>query len=345
LESDSLDVLLVATDGVREAMVYRDLDVIREAFPDVGGEPSKIYRKASALFDQGKTTKAESLYRKVKIVGFAAPQTPADLINAIESFRRNDDAWQVLLTDRDEPTYVKALIAYAESTEPTLAELMAGVEDHRKFYFGQTTDKTFIYDHARGAVIWVNDLKEEGDAACIGNVAPFYPKRVTWKFKVPQGVTLADLTEGEKDALDEQHVNYLAKEYSFVYLKNGVCTDGEFIDALLGADYCAKRIRDKVYTILTTEADVPYDDNGFTLIGSGVTSGLNDAVGNNIIAKDPESGSGLYTVTIPTRAEATDEDAGNRIIPTIKWTAVIEGAVHRVVVSGVLTVSLDALAA
>lgn len=340
LESDSLDVLIIATDGVREAKVYRDLDVVLEDFPDVGSEHSKIYRKVSALFNQGKTTKAPSLYRKVKIVGFAAPKTPAELINSIESFRQNDDEWQVILTDRDEPEYIKALIAYAEFTEPTLAELRTGMADHRKFYFGQTTDKTFEYNHARGAVVYVNDLKQEGDAACVGNVAPFYPRRVTWKFKEPQGVTKAELTEGEKAALDDQHVNYVTKEYGFLYLKNGVCADGEFIDVLLGADYCAKRVRDKVYTLLTTEDDVPYTDDGFTLIGAQIIAALSDATDNKIVAKDAESGNGMFTVKLPTRAQATDEEASNRIVPDIFWTALVEGAAHRVVVQGVLTVSL-----
>lgn len=340
LESESLEVLLVATDGVRVAKTYRDLESIQTDFPDVSGKPSKIYRKASALFDQGTTSKAEALYRKVKIVGFAAPKDPADLVNAIESFRENDDAWNILLTDRDESTYVQSLIAYAESTEPTIAELMSGVEDHRKTYFAQTTDKDFTYAHARGVVIWVNSLDEEADAAYVGNVAPFYPTRVTWKFKTPQGVTLANLTEGEKDALDEQNVNYLAKEYGFVYIKNGVCADGEFIDVLLGADYCAKRVRDKVYTVLTTEADVPYTDDGFTLIGSGVVSALNDAVDNHIIAKDSESGAGQFEVAIPVRSEVSEEQARARLMPDIHWSAVVEGAVHRTVVRGVLTTSL-----
>ena len=340
LESEALDILIVATDGVRQATVYRDLDVVREDFPDVAGAPSKIYRKVSQLFNQGKTTMAPGVFRKVKIVGFAAPQTPADLIDAIESYRENDDEWDVLLTDRDEDIYLEALIAYAESTEPTLAELMVGVEDHRKFFFGQTTNKTFSFPHARGAVVWVNDLKEEGDAACVGNVAPFYPRRVTWKFKQPDGVTLANLTEGEKDALDEQHVNYVALEYRHVFLKEGVCTDGEFIDALLGADYCAKRIRDRVYNVMVATDDISYNDNGFATIGAEVTGALNDAGDNNIIAVDAESNRYMFNVTVPTRAQATEEQARGRIVPDITWEATIDGSAHQAIIRGVLTTSL-----
>jgi len=336
-ESDSLDVLLIATDGQRAVNTYRDLDIVAVDFT----KSSKIYRKVSQLFNQGKTTMAESLYRKVKIVGFENPQSPAELIDCIESFRQNDDDWSVILTDRDEREYAEALIAYAASTEPTFAELEAGIEDHRKFYFGQTTDKTFQCDQPRAAMFWVNDLDEEADAAYLGNVGPFYPVRKTWKFKRPDGVTEADLTEGEKDALDEQHVNYMAKEYGRIYVKQGVCTDGEFIDTQLGADYVAKRIRDKVYDILLENADVPYTDEGFAQLGSGVIDALNDATDNRIIARDPETGKGVFYVTLPTRAEATDDQARNRLMPDIYWEALIEGAVHRSRVRGVIRASLD----
>lgn len=343
MEAESLDVLLVATDKVREGKLYRDLELVKKDFPDVDNKPSKVYRKVSALFNQGKTTMAPYLYRKVKIVGIDPPADPAALVDAIEKYRELDDEWELLLTDRDDTEYQKALIAFAESTEPTLAELKTGIEDHRKAYFAQTIEKDFAFSHPRGVAIYVNSLEEEGDAACIGNMAPFYPKRVTWKFKVLEGVGVAKLTEGEKDALDEQHINYMTKEYGRTYLKEGVCCDGEFIDALLGADYCAKRIRNKVYDILLANEDVPYSDNGFALICSGVTSALDDAVGYNIIAKDPESGKGMFTITLPTRTSCTDEQARGRIMPDIVWTAILEGAVHKVVVRGLLTVSLDAL--
>jgi len=339
-ESDSLDVLIIDTTGARPVKLYRDLTVIKGDFPDVGGEPSKIYRKAAQLFNQGKTTMAESLYRKVKIVGFAAPEDPAGLIDAIESFRQNDDAWSVFLTDQDEREYQEALIAYAAATEPTFAELEVGIEDHRKLYFGQTMDKDFTFDCPRGSVIYVNDLEEEGDAAYLGNVGPFYPVRKTWKFKRPDGVGVADLTEGEKDALDEQHVNYMTSEYGRVYVKNGVCTDSEFIDTQLGADFIAKRVRDKAYDVLLQTDDVPYMDEGFSLLGAAVIDALNDATDNRIIARDPESGKGVFFVVIPTRAQATDDQARNRLMPDIFWEALIEGAVHRTRVRGVLRASL-----
>lgn len=45
-------------------------------------------------------------------------------------------------------------------------------------------------------------------------------------------------------------------------------------------------------------------------------------------------------MTIPRRADATEEQARNRIMPPIPWEATLRGGVHGVKVTGVLTVSL-----
>ena len=60
--TENLDILLLSTEGAKDVAVYRDLDVIKEAFTG-----KKVAAMAEALFEQGKTTLAETLIRKVKI--------------------------------------------------------------------------------------------------------------------------------------------------------------------------------------------------------------------------------------------------------------------------------------
>jgi hypothetical protein len=72
-----------------------------------------------------------------------------------------------------------------------------------------------------------------------------------------------------------------------------------------------------------------------------VFAALNRAVELHIIATDPEDDTGVYTVVIPKRADATDEQARNRQMPDIKWSAQLEGAVHSVKVNGTLRVTLN----
>ena len=481
-EKENLDILFISTTGAQPVKVYRDVPTVEAVFGENGATPNaKIVRKVTTLLNQGKTTLAETLMNKFKIVGFeppvASPATfatfvidfdndvfafdapaakqklyvriggddkavveltakveiedgmklaaqfkgatfskggktytatvkdtvvtftateggsadsiperveifldeamsqefvatgkkdftngtdaksaPDNLIEEIKKFQEDEDNdWYYFMTDRDEPEFVKALAKFAEASEPSEAELGVGIEDHRKFYMGQTTDKNFADNTARAAVIYTTEefISEEPDASYTGNVGPFYPKNVTWKFKRPQDgnaatsegtklITLPKLTEGERDQLVENHVNFLTEEYKRQYVKNGTCLNGEFIDVVLGADWIAKRMRNLLYDILLENANIDYSDAGFGLVATAVLQALSEAadIDHNIIARDPESKAGIFTVVIPKYADSTETQRRNRVMPDITWEALLCGAVHSVKTKGVLRASL-----
>lgn len=320
----------------------------------VGGEADTIPELADFFSDEALATAVEGISPAIKFTnGVDAKTAPQNLISAIEQFQTDvDNDWYYLLTDRDEDEYVQALAKFAETSEPTEAELGAGVEDHRKFYMGQTCNKDFAYAAARAAVIYTDEkyLSEEADAAYTGNVAPFYPKSVTWKFKRPQNgnaddsslISLPQLTDGERDALLESHVNFLTEEYKRQYVKDGTCLDGEFIDIVLGGDWIAKRMRDLLYDLLLENANINYDDAGFGFISTAVLQALSEAADDdhNIVARDPESKAGIYTVNIPKWSESTDDQRRSRVMPDITWEAQLSGAIHQVKTKGRLSVAL-----
>ena len=479
---ESLDILLISTTGAQPVGVYRDVESVKAVFGPEGETPNaKIVRKATTLLNQGKTTLAETLVNKFKIVGFEPPSgsaalpakfiidftdvdfsepisadktlwvkiggdekavveilvledvaspaqfadlfsntsftkggktytaqidggavtytatvpgaadsiperinfytneimteelelvgvdggftngrdemTAADsLVETILKFQEDvDHSWYYFMTDRDEPEFVKALAKFAEASEPTEAELGVGVEDHRKFYMGQTSDLGFADNTARAAVIYTDEkyLSEEPDASYTGNVGPFYPKNVTWKFKRPQDgnaatsegtklITLPKLTEGQRDQLNENHVNYLTEEYNRQYVKEGVCLNGEFIDVVLGSDWIAKRMRDLLYDILLENDNIDYSDAGFGLVATAVLQALTEAADedHNIVARDQKSRAGIFTVNIPKYADSTDEQRRNRVMPDISWEAILCGAVHQVKTKGVLRATI-----
>ena len=71
---ESLDILLISTTGAQPVGVYRDVESVKAVYGDDGPTPnSKIVRKATTLMNQGKTTLAETLVNKFKIVGFEPP--------------------------------------------------------------------------------------------------------------------------------------------------------------------------------------------------------------------------------------------------------------------------------
>ena len=73
-EKESLDILLVSTTGAYPVDTYRDAESVKAVFgPDGPCPNAKVVRKATTLLNQGKTTLAESLVDKFKIVGFEPP--------------------------------------------------------------------------------------------------------------------------------------------------------------------------------------------------------------------------------------------------------------------------------
>ena len=334
---DTLDILLISTAGEKAAKTYTDLDEIKTDWT----EASDMYKKAAALFNQGNASPApESLIRKVTIVGFATPESAEALVTAIKAYQDINNDWYIFLTDQTDDEYLEALGEFAAASEPTEAELSSGVEDHRKLYIAQTDSKTYSANTARTVVIYTENTDEHADAAWLGAVGPWYPQSVTWKFKMPAGISVPTLTASEITALESSSVNFVTSEYKKHYVKNGTCMDGEWIDAVLGADWIARTMREKLYDIFMTNINIPYEDSGFTTVAAGVFETLDEAAEYAIIAINPESGAGIYNVTVPKRAEATDQQVASRQMPDIKWEAQLGGAVHGVKIKGTLKVSL-----
>ena len=90
--------------------------------------------------------------------------------------------------------------------------------------------------------------------------------------------------------------------------------------------------------VVQASAATTTDGLHFAAIAGVVIAALDDAVDNGIIMK--QNGKGCYNVVIPKRADATDEQARNRVIPPIEWGATVRGGVHGVKVTGTLTVAL-----
>lgn len=318
------------------------------------GEADSIPERVEIFLDENLSQEFIVTGKKTFTNGRDRMSAGDNLVEAIKAFQADvDNDWYYLMTDKDEDEYVKALAKFAEASEPSEAELGVGTEDHRKFYMGQTTNKKFACNTARAAVIYTDPdfISEEPDASYTGNVAPFYPNSVTWKFKRPQDgnaaasegiklISLPVLTEGERSELVENHVNFLTQEYKREYVKNGTCLNGEFIDTVLGADWVAKRMRNLLYDILLTNATIQYSDAGFGLVATAVLQALAEATDLGIIARDPESKNGIFTVVIPKYSESTEEQRRNRRMPDITWEALLAGAIHQVKSKGALRASL-----
>ena len=135
-EKESLDILFISTTGAQPVKVYRDVASVEAVYGEDGPTPNaKIVRKVTTLLNQGKTTLAETLVNKFKIVGFEPPSAkpalpatfsigfPADALDQpIEADKElwvkfgGDDNAIVKLTTADEITTGAELAALFADT-------------------------------------------------------------------------------------------------------------------------------------------------------------------------------------------------------------------------------------
>lgn len=329
IPTDYLRVLLVSMAGAKDYAEYKDAAAVKAAF----GETSEVGKMAAALFGQSPTLPS------VAAVGIAEPSNAQGMTAALDTIRAANDDWYLLMTDQTDENMIEAIAAWADATEPTEAQQLAGTQDARKLYVAQTSNKSATVSSKRSILLYAESGQYTA-AAWVGLAGSYYPQGITWKFKQPADCAAPMLTKTELDALMTNNVNVLTTEGKQTYIKHGVMADGEWIDAVLAADYIAMRMKDELHKVLVGSPRIEYSDAGITQIAGAVLTALDAATSLGLIAKDPDTGKGKYSVVIPRRSEATQEQIESRRIPDIRWEAERMAAIHGVTVRGVLKASL-----
>ena len=78
---------------------------------------------------------------------------------------------------------------------------------------------------------------------------------------------------------------------------------------------------------------VPFTDPGIAQVEGAVRGVLNQSVGQGILSEDPE-----FTVTVPKAADVSTVDKSNRLLPDVKFTGTLAGAIHEVDIDGTVSV-------
>ena len=170
------------------------------------------------------------------------------------------------------------------------------------------------------------------EAAWAGGQLPEDPGTITWAFKTFVGVTADDLTSAQKNKALGNKVNTYTPVGGEDITQNGTMASGRFIDVRRSVDLIQTRMEENVFARIVGSKKIPYTDQGVAIIESEVRSVLT-GLQPTVVATDPEP-----TVSVPKVLDVDASDRANRLLPDVKFTARLSGAIHKVEVRGTISV-------
>lgn len=289
-----------------------------------------VYKACAAIFRQNPTVPKVIVGRK--------DAADADWAAALTAINNENGDWYrfvilpvVTATPNDE--YLDA----AEWTETQKKRLFIQTLETDTLNAALSTDlaaqlKALGYERTVVQYHLAANTDEYAHASWVGEGSPFDPGSSTWAYKTLKGVTADKLTTGQKSAAWGKNCNTYTTVGGVSITEKGVVASGEFIDILDGIDWIESRLQETVFGSLVNLRKIPYDDSGIQMIRGLVKSVLDEAGRKGILQGD------TIEVTAPKYKDIPSADRMARHLPDIKFTALLQGAIHTVAISGVVSV-------
>jgi hypothetical protein len=236
--------------------------------------------------------------------------------------------------------------------EPVAIALAAAVEAMRKVFLANTSDSEILDQavdtdlasdlkaaaYARtGLLFSATELQPYSAHAWLGKVLPTDPGRTTWAYHTLSGVTVDGFTSAQITQLKAKRCNWYSVLGGINVTQEGISPAGEYLDTVHFVDWLYARMQERVFgTIQAASArgeKVPYTDDGVDTIRNDVTAQLDEGIKVGGLAKDPAP-----EVSAPKVADVDASVRATRLLPDITFSAWLAGAIHRVQITGTLSV-------
>ena len=197
---------------------------------------------------------------------------------------------------------------------------------------GASNDRAFgVFDAEAGILTDPASTTTYAEMAWMGTMFPKDPGSATWMFKNLAGITPDGLSSTQSTDARNKNVNVYEVFHDQPMVWEGKMANGEFIDIIRGADWLEARLEERIFFLLLNTDKVPFTDAGATLLENEIRAQLLEAVTVGYITND-------FIIAVPKVADVSQNDKANRVFPAIKFTAILQGAIHSVTVQGVVTV-------
>lgn len=268
---------------------------------------------------------------------FSKTETATD---AIANISLEDDDWYFFTSDDHTEAWVLAAAAAIEASNKLyfyssqVADALATLPDTATEVMG----KIFELGYARTVGFWHQDADSTfPECAMVGSNAPYDAGSVTWSNLQLNGVSAAtDPTTGnklsatQKSNLFDRNANTTEVIAGITVSREGKVAKGNFIDDIRGSDDLNVTMTTSLQRLLISQkgSKLPYTDAGIIQINSIMSGDLQIFVDRGFLDS--------YTVSTPLRSEVSANDIAAREYNVATFEGIIAGAIHTIVVSGVV---------
>lgn len=250
----------------------------------------------------------------------------------ITAIRAVDDTWYCLITLFNSEAVIDAAAAAieplkkiycADICDTLTATLADGGADAQDDLQTLNYDRTFTVFHPTPGYM--------AGAAWCGTRLPYEPGAATWKFAQPDGVPALSLSGTQSTNLVTKNANFLQTTAGIDIMREGIMVGGEFIDKIRDLDWLEDDLTKSIFEALASNPKIPYTNAGIAIIENAVRGSLRRAFQLGIIDSD-------FTITVPKVADTASADRAIRLLRNVKFSCRMQGAIHKVLVTGVVTV-------
>lgn len=243
-----------------------------------------------------------------------------------------------LLLDSYSEAEIDLAAAFTEANEMVFLGQSA---DNGILVSGTTTDvasdlKTAGYH--RSAVCFTRYMTSQFAAALLGFELGQTPGSSNWALQNLAGVSADVFTSAAHTSARDKRALTYTQDRAVSHTWDGNAASGRFFDITTGVDALKADMETRVFQTLVnagkSPGKVPFTPTGSSMIEAPVRAALTAAEGNigeaGLIAPG-------WTVTMPDLATYSSVDKAARRFRTIRWSAVMQGAVNSVEIAGTLT--------
>jgi hypothetical protein len=259
------------------------------------------------------------------------------LADEIAQLRNINDEWYGITGDWFGAIEILAVAAAIESLNKI--HVVASPDD--EIYDGAVSDdiasalQTLSYTRTKCSR---HSTPETGFAAAqMGDAFTKDPGSAIWAFNTYAGIAVEDYTETEQGVMDGKNCDYYINYLGSGAMLNGQMASGQYVDVIRFVDWLKATMETNIGTQSKNLDKIAYTNRGISVVETEVRGSLKAGVSAGGLTNDTP-----FTVTVPNAivgspTGVSTTDKGNRLLPNVKFSATLAGAIQAVDVEGDIT--------